>query len=63
MSKKTTKNDEAVEQSGAVGKMKSVLEENVNLRTALRQIEKQFGEGAIMPLGADRRGPIPGIPT
>ncbi len=63
MSKKTTKNDEAVEESGAVGKMKSVLEENVNLRTALRQIEKQFGEGAIMPLGADRRGPIPGIPT
>ncbi len=63
MSKKTTKNDEAVEQSGAVGKMKSVLEENVNLRTALRQIEKQFGEGAIMPLGADQRGPIPGIPT
>ena len=35
MSKKTTKNDEAVEQSGAVGKMKSVLDENVNLRTAL----------------------------
>ncbi|NLF71153.1 MAG: recombinase RecA [Candidatus Anammoximicrobium sp.] len=63
MSKKTAKNDEAVEQTGAVGKMKSVLDENVNLRTALRQIEKQFGEGAIMPLGADRRGPIPGIPT
>lgn len=63
MSKKATKNDEAVEQSGAVGRMKSVLDENVNLRTALRQIEKQFGEGAIMPLGADRRGPIPGIPT
>ena len=63
MSKKTTKNDEAVEATGAVGKMKSVLDENVNLRTALQQIEKQFGEGAIMPLGADRRGPIPGIPT
>lgn len=63
MSKKTAKNEEAVEQLGAVGKMKSVLDENVNLRTALKQIEKQFGEGAIMPLGADRRGPIPGIPT
>jgi len=63
MSKKTAKNDEAAEETGAVGKMKAVLDENANLRTALRQIEKQFGEGAIMPLGADRRGPIPGIPT
>ncbi len=63
MAKKVTKNDEAVEETGAVGKMKSILDDNVNLRTALRQIEKQFGEGAIMPLGADQRGPIPGIPT
>jgi len=63
MAKKATKNDEAVEETGAVGKMKSILDDNVNLRTALRQIEKQFGEGAIMPLGADQRGPIPGIPT
>ena len=33
------------------------------LSAALGQIEKQFGEGAIMPLGADQRGPIPGIST
>jgi recombination protein RecA len=39
------------------------LDGNVNLRTALQQIEKQFGEGAIMPLGADKRGPAAGIPT
>ncbi|MCH5376570.1 MAG: DNA recombination/repair protein RecA, partial [Planctomycetes bacterium] len=41
----------------------SVLDQNVNLKSALQQIEKQFGEGAIMPLGADKRGPIEGIPT
>ena len=33
------------------------------LAAALSQIEKQFGDGAIMPLGADKRGPIPAIST
>jgi recombination protein RecA len=41
----------------------SPFSDNTNLHTALQQIEKQFGEGAIMPLGADQRGPIPGIST
>ena len=64
MSKKTAKNGETPEEAATTAsKVKSVFEDNVNLRTALRQIEKQFGEGSIMPLGADRRGPIPGIPT
>jgi recombination protein RecA len=41
----------------------SMLQGNTGLKTTLQQIEKQFGEGAIMPLGsrADRR--IEGIPT
>ncbi len=41
----------------------SVLDSRPELRTAVAQIEKQFGEGAIMPLGADQRGRIAGIPT
>ncbi|MCA9146450.1 MAG: recombinase RecA [Planctomycetaceae bacterium] len=39
------------------------INQNQNLKTTLQQIEKQFGEGSIMPLGADARGAIKGIPT
>lgn len=41
----------------------SILEQNETLRTTLQQIEKQFGEGSIMPLGADSHHTIEGIPT
>lgn len=41
----------------------SIIEQNPSLKTALQQIEKQFGEGAIMPLGSDAKGLIEGIPT
>ncbi|MFM7844000.1 MAG: recombinase RecA [Planctomycetota bacterium] len=41
----------------------SVLQQNTQLRTALQQIEKQFGEGAIMPLGADATLQVQGINT
>ena len=40
-----------------------LLKQNTTLQTAVAQIEKQFGEGAIMPLGVDKRGPIEGIST
>ena len=36
---------------------------NAHLKTALQQIEKQFGEGAIMALGSGKAHRIPGIPT
>ena len=39
------------------------LDRDPNLKTAIQQIEKQFGEGSIMPLGSDRRQRIEGIPT
>jgi recombination protein RecA len=39
----------------------SFLDENPNLRNTLAQIEKEFGEGSIMPLGADAQLPIEGI--
>ncbi len=41
----------------------SLLEENQHLRTTLQQIEKQFGEGSIMPLGSESRNAVQGIPT
>jgi recombination protein RecA len=42
---------------------KSVLDDNPTLRTTVAQIEKQFGQGAIMPLGNELGGPIAGIST
>ncbi len=41
----------------------ALIDQNDNLRTTLQQIEKQFGEGSIMPLGADTHYVIEGIPT
>jgi recombination protein RecA len=63
MAKKSEKTTKSTRPRPASAKTKSVLDGNANLRTAIQQIEKQFGEGAIMPLGADQRGPIPGIST
>lgn len=58
MAKRTSKNAKATGSKAA-----TVVDGNATLKTALQQIEKQFGEGAIMPLGADKRGPIAGIST
>jgi recombination protein RecA len=41
----------------------SLMDQNQNLKTTLQQIEKQFGEGSIMPLGSDARTLIEGIAT
>ena len=41
----------------------AAIEQNSILNTTLQQIEKQFGEGAIMPLGSEKQGGIAGIPT
>jgi recombination protein RecA len=41
----------------------SFLDDNPNLKNTLAQIEKEFGEGAIMPLGIGTATPINGIPT
>ncbi|HEX3600138.1 MAG TPA: DNA recombination/repair protein RecA, partial [Lacipirellulaceae bacterium] len=40
-----------------------LLESSTELKNTLAAIEKQFGDGAIMPLGADRLLPIEGIST
>ena len=49
--------------TAADGLPASLIEQNQNLRTTLEQIEKQFGEGSIMPLGSESRGAIRGIST
>ncbi|MBI1902473.1 MAG: recombinase RecA [Planctomycetia bacterium] len=41
----------------------SVLDANPNLKTTVSQIEKQFGQGAIMSLGAEHCKPVEGIST
>ncbi|MCL2710122.1 MAG: recombinase RecA [Planctomycetaceae bacterium] len=52
-----------VAKSSKESKVESVLDKNPNLKNALTQIEKQFGEGAIMPLGLDRTPSLTGIST
>ncbi len=62
MSKKAAKPTTSAA-TGSAGKSSAVLEANPALKTAVAQIEKQFGEGAIMPLGAEHAGPVAGIST
>jgi len=59
MAKKTEKKTKA----GSKSTGKAVLDDNPTLRTTVAQIEKQFGEGAIMPLGGEGHGEIGGIST
>ncbi|MDR0391831.1 MAG: recombinase RecA [Planctomycetaceae bacterium] len=44
-------------------KIDAVFSKNPDLKNAVAQIEKVFGEGAIMPLGLDRAPSLSGIPT
>ncbi len=41
----------------------AILDAHPTLKTTVAQIEKQFGEGAIMALGSERFAQIEGIPT
>lgn len=43
--------------------MKAILDKEPGLKTTLQQIEKTFGDGAIMPLGASHKLAIDGIST
>lgn len=63
------KSNGAAKPSGKVTRQKSgspvesLLDSNVQLKATLQQIEKQFGEGAIMPLGSRPSMQIEGIST
>ena len=54
---------EKAERDNGKGAALALIEQNSTLRTTLQQIEKQFGEGSIMPLGGNRTLAISGIPT
>jgi recombination protein RecA len=60
MAKKASQSDKA---AGRKDSGVSILEANPTLKNTLAQIEKEFGEGAIMPLGVGTATPINGIPT
>ncbi|MBN2218465.1 MAG: recombinase RecA [Pirellulales bacterium] len=63
MAKKTTSPTKSEKSAPASSGVTRMLEEHPTLKTTVDQIEKEFGEGAIMPLGIDRQGAIPGIST
>lgn len=49
--------------SKTAAKADALFSDNAHLKTTIQQIEKQFGEGSIMPLGSEKRHKIEGIPT
>jgi len=64
MAKQDSKSDKPAKKGGkAFDKPTGVLESSPELRNIVAAIEKQFGEGAIMPLGADKDVKIEGIST
>jgi recombination protein RecA len=67
VAEKVTEKDKAksshVSNSEKVKKIDAVFSRNPELKTAVSQIEKQFGEGAIMPLALDRTPSLSGIST
>ena len=65
MAKKQSSEDKPpqAEKAGKKDVAKSVLDDNPQLKTTLAQIEKEFGEGAIMALGSEHMGRIAGIST
>ena len=70
MAKKTTKavgktatKTKAADKKKSVTAMDTLLKENENLNNAFQQIEKTFGDGAIMSLNNDGVSRIRGIST
>jgi recombination protein RecA len=63
MAKKASKTEKPAGSKTQQDESRSLFEKNPTLKNAVAQIEKQFGEGAIMALGSERIGPIDGIPT
>jgi recombination protein RecA len=63
MPKKAAESSKTADKASKASKAENVLAKNPDLKNALTQIEKQFGEGAIMPLGLDRTPSLSGIST
>ncbi len=63
MAKKAVEKEEKTTKAPKVSKIEAVFAKNPDLRNAVGQIEKEFGQGAIMPLGTDRAPSLSGIST
>jgi recombination protein RecA len=63
MAKKASPKGKSADETGKGRDACGILESNLELKSTVAQIEKEFGEGAIMALGAARFVPIEGIPT
>lgn len=63
MAKKPLARGKPAEEPARRGPTDAILESHPALKTTLAQIEKQFGEGAIMALGAEHVARIEGIST
>jgi recombination protein RecA len=63
MAKKATQPGKDSVKSSRKDGASAMLDENPALKNTLAQIEKEFGEGAIMPLGSGHIAPIKGIRT
>ena len=63
MAKKAASQTKTAATAAARPGVEAMLNAHPDLKTTVAQIEKQFGEGAIMPLGAGSCGHIAGIPT
>jgi recombination protein RecA len=63
MAKKVAQRGKGPDEEAKSPSTQSILESNPNLKTTVAQIEKQFGEGAIMALGSEHFARIEGIPT
>jgi recombination protein RecA len=63
MAKKPAQRGKTAEEAERISRTDALLESHPALKTTLAQIEKQFGEGAIMALGSEKTARIEGIPT
>ena len=63
MAKKNSTSARSAKSKAKTDPVASLVKENANLKTTLQQIERQFGEGSIMPLGLQNGGRIDGITT
>ena len=63
MAKKPVGKEEKPSKSPKQSKIEAVFANNPDLKNAVGQIEKTFGEGAIMALGVDRAPSLSGIAT
>jgi len=60
---KTSKSSSRKSKPAEVKPVEKLLNENENLKTAVQQIEKQFGDGSIMALGNENVSRIRGVST